>query len=435
MPCNDPKGHTCCTYLLYLLGTFVIQNQIVIKMTSLKVIPKLEKIKLSGEVPLYLRITKDRKAKFISLQVNIKPEHWDYSANRVKPRHPNSGRINAFISRRLYEAEDTMLETVTKNKFISGKALKDKIMGNNSESLLKYFDKYNTEQEKLENIGTHRKCKAIYEKLKVFVGNKDLLFSEVTVAFLKGYEFYLRTTLNNATNTVHSNLKVIRKLFNDAINEELIDKDIYPFNRYKLVWEKPHKGQLNEEDIIKILDLDLMRGSKIDDFRNMFIFCVYSGGLRISDLLKLKWQDFDGKNINVLMTKTNELVSVKVPTKGMEILNIYGLQNYKNNYDEYVFPFLKSSYNYSKQEMFNAISSLTALANKYLKEIAKMAKLNQLNLSNHWGRRSFTSIALSKGMSLEHVSKLLGHGGVATTLESYAHFAQKDLNLAMDVFD
>ena len=42
--------------------------------------------------------------------------------------------------------------------------------------------------------------------------------------------------------------------------------------------------------------------------------------------------------------------------------------------------------------------------------------------------------ALSKGMKIHHVSKLLGHRSVKTT-EVYAKIVNKDLDEAMNVFD
>ena len=49
-------------------------------------------------------------------------------------------------------------------------------------------------------------------------------------------------------------------------------------------------------------------------------------------------------------------------------------------------------------------------------------------------RHSFATRALSKGMKIHHVSKLLGHASVKTT-EVYAKIVNKDLDDAMDIFD
>ncbi len=53
--------------------------------------------------------------------------------------------------------------------------------------------------------------------------------------------------------------------------------------------------------------------------------------------------------------------------------------------------------------------------NAYLKEIADLCGI-QKNLSYHLGRHTFaTTITLSKGVSMESVSKMLGHTKITTT--------------------
>ena len=42
---------------------------------------------------------------------------------------------------------------------------------------------------------------------------------------------------------------------------------------------------------------------------------MYAGGLRISDILQLKWANYDGERILVTSQKTNSTVSIKLPKK------------------------------------------------------------------------------------------------------------------------
>ena len=36
-----------------------------------------------------LRVTKDRKRKYVCLGISVNPEDWDFSKNRLKDSHPN----------------------------------------------------------------------------------------------------------------------------------------------------------------------------------------------------------------------------------------------------------------------------------------------------------------------------------------------------------
>ena len=63
--------------------------------------------------------------------------------------------------------------------------------------------------------------------------------------------------------------------------------------------------------------------------------------------------------------------------------------------------------------IFPAISNQKM--NAYLKEVATLAKITK-NLTFHMGRHTFaTTVALSNGMPIETISKLLGHTKLTTT--------------------
>ena len=63
-------------------------------MSSIKLILRNNKVDKAGEAPLYLRVIKDRKTKFISLSLKLKPNEWDEDKQKVKKNHGNSTRVN-----------------------------------------------------------------------------------------------------------------------------------------------------------------------------------------------------------------------------------------------------------------------------------------------------------------------------------------------------
>jgi site-specific recombinase XerD len=76
--------------------------------------------------------------------------------------------------------------------------------------------------------------------------------------------------------------------------------------------------------------------------------------------------------------------------------------------------------------------------NQYLKEIAKVLKINK-KLSFHTARHTFaTTVTLSNGVPIETVSKLLGHTKLSTT-QIYARVIDSkiasDLNILMKILD
>ena len=46
-------------------------------MATVKLFPRLDKLNDNGKVPIYMRLTKNRKSKYIALEAWIRPEDWD----------------------------------------------------------------------------------------------------------------------------------------------------------------------------------------------------------------------------------------------------------------------------------------------------------------------------------------------------------------------
>lgn len=64
----------------------------------------------NGELPLKVRICKDRKSRYINLGVSTKAEDWDFSKNRLKDSHPNKDEIEKLITRTISTLKEKIIE-------------------------------------------------------------------------------------------------------------------------------------------------------------------------------------------------------------------------------------------------------------------------------------------------------------------------------------
>ncbi|HKR03999.1 MAG TPA: site-specific integrase [Bacteroidia bacterium] len=401
-------------------------------MSSIKIIYRKDKSNNNNEHPLYLRITKHRKSKYISLQIYLKPEHWDIKESRVKKSHPNSQKLNHYIRKKVSDAEGVILEMETNNRFLTPQKIKDHIMGHISDSFIKFAERNLVELENNKQFATLDKACSVLSKIKAFLKGNDLRFDEITVNWLKNYELYLRVELNNKTNTVYSNLKVIRKLINAAISEEIFPQEKNPFVRFKFKWESVKKEYLTEDELLALEQLKLESGSRKDHHRNMYVFSAYVGGLRISDVLQLRWKNFDGEKIIVQTQKTGSVISIKLPFKSIEMLMQYKREEQQP--DDFIFPIFKKENDYSdKRVLFRAISSATAYTNSDLKDFEKILGFNK-HIHFHTSRHTWATRALMKGIRIEYVSKLMGHKSIKTT-QIYTKIINEELDKAMEVFN
>ena len=98
-------------------------------MASIKLILRTHQADQTGHSPLYIRIIKDRKTKFITAGVKLKESEWDEAKQKVKKNHSNSARMNASLSQKIADAEGQVADMERKTKTVSVKKLKEAIKG------------------------------------------------------------------------------------------------------------------------------------------------------------------------------------------------------------------------------------------------------------------------------------------------------------------
>jgi integrase len=401
-------------------------------MATVSVVYRKDKLNKKGEAPVHFRIIKDRKVSYITSSIMLPEDHWDFKANKVKPKHPNSARLNSFLSNKYNEIQDQVFEHETIKKSATSRQLKDKVFGKKPTDFFEFAKEKIEESKKGGKIGTYDKNLSIIAKLKEYVKNASLTFQDIDFDFLLKYERYLKAHHNNTQNTVHMNFKLLRKLFNDAYRQDLIEHSANPFNKYQMKLEKTERIFLSEEELNLIDSYSVTPGTRLELHRDMFVFAAYAGGPRVSDLLLMKWSDFDGTNINFTIMKTGSQLSIRVPNKALTILEKY--RPAKPSPSAFLFPMLPEGLDMkNEREVDSAISSATAYINKNLKIIAKGAGIEK-SVSFHTSRHTWATRALKKGMSIDKVSKLMGHAAIRET-QIYAKIVSSELDKAMDIFN
>lgn len=401
-------------------------------MATTRIVLRKSKLNKRGLAPLYIRITKNKKSSFISTGEYIEPCQWNPKKDLVRSNHDNFERLNSYLAQKLADAKDATLKAEKKSKYTPVKTLKAMVMGDDPLPFFPFAEDYIKSYEAKGKIGTHKRFAAVLAKMKTFVDVENFNFNDITVDFLRQYDSYLRSEYENVTNTVTSNFKCIRRIISEAIKQDRIEYQLNPFLKYKMSWEPSEKVFLTEVELAKFETAKLEPGSMKDHHRNLYIFSCYAGGIRISDLLQLKWENYDGKHIILNTQKTGSVISVLLPEKAKKIIEGYKAKD--SNKDDFIFPFLEKSDDLKDPKILHArIASITTYTNTDLRDIAK-AKGIEKYIHFHTARHTWATRALRKGMRIEYVSKLMGHNSIRTT-QVYAKIVNADLDNAMRVFN
>jgi len=165
---------------------------------------------------------------------------------------------------------------------------------------------------------------------------------------------------------------------------------------------------LTREELAMVEGLELE--GRVADARDMFLFACYTG-LAYSDLTKIKKEDIvfvEGKPYIIdKRKKTQSRYKLRLLPKAMEILERHG---------------------------FNLELMTNSTANHDLEKVtAKMVGFRK-HLTMHVGRHTFATLALSAGVRIETVSRMLAHSDIKTT-QIYAKVLQKDVDEGFDILE
>ena len=439
-------------------------------MANIKIVLRKNKAKKDGLIPLAIRISSNYKTNYKWLGQYILEKDWDKISGKAKRSHPDYKKLNNFLLKKLSETNEIYLNNVDDN--MTSRQVKEKLKGPGgsisffevaSQRIKTKYDRkvfsvakselsilYNLEeflnlktnlptdtirkqiiQRRKNRVSIARKSEYTFlDGIKHFQKNKTLKFQDINQAFLEKYKTFCSACLNQKTRTISNQLIFIRTLFNIAIKDGLVSSKYYPFagDKEKIRLGNGNKIGLTIEEVEKIENLKLEPYTSIWHTHNIWLISFYFAGIRISDILKLKWSDFKDNRLYYVMDKNEKPISLKVPEKGKIILDYY--KRTKNENKGYVFPFLKDAKAGDDEELFTKTRNGTKLLNKYLTRIANQCGIEK-NLSNHIARHTFGNIAGDKIHPLM-LQKLYRHSDLKTTLNYQANFIHKDADDALD---
>lgn len=390
-----------------------------------------------------LRITQNKKHKRIKTSIAVnKKSDFNKDAkqgNWIRQREPNYEVWNETLAQELEKARKTYQELKEDGLATTEKIAAEMTAGERTFSFLQYAKQRTKEIYDAGSYRNWKKYNGFCNKLEAYLKekkSKDVTFAELTPAFLSKFEVYMHSLRNEREpdrklhpNTIQVNFNIFKTLVKRAIEVEgLMKPEKNPFLSFSYKGVSTTKDKLDEAEIEKIISLDLEVGTLLWHCRNYFLFSFYCAGVRVGDLIQLRWGNIttDGR-LHYQMGKNHKDRDLGLVEQAQNILSHYYQEGVKAT--DYIFPLLDASEPYAKAisqeekdtlptelkiKLFNQISSKNALINKYLKKLAKMAEIEK-KLSFHISRHSFAKVAKQKGTDNALLKDLLAHSSVKIT--------------------
>jgi len=398
----------------------------------------------NGMNPIMIRITANRKSRYIATGYSAMKENWDDVNNKLietrsklfpdKKPLSNSKAINTDIEIKLNEVlrikqQVSLTDGVQSSLLIKTKASLKYL---EAENFIEYGKKFAQLMLERKSVRTSKNFTSVLKRITEFQTGRVLLFSDIDVNFLTSYQSFLLKG-GVKINTANYHLKTIRSILYKAMNENepLISRDKNPFLKLKIKNTVTQKESLSEKEIEQIRKTKLIapKQQKQIDARNYYLFSYNNAGIRISDLIQLKFKNIIGERLHYEMGKTGHFKSIKLNTESKAIIKLYKKRNSKP--DDFIFPLLKNDEDYSDVEFLRKqLESKAACINGDLKKLGESAKLNK-RLHFHSSRHSFANIARMKKADLYSISKALGHKSLKVTEMYMASFDEEALDETM----
>jgi site-specific recombinase XerD len=225
--------------------------------------------------------------------------------------------------------------------------------------------------------------------------------SEIKDEDIKDYLVYLSETKGSATSTLNQAINALKFYYGTILKK----KFVYEVKRPRK--DKKLPTVLSKEEVAKIL-------SSVDNVKHKAILTlVYSAGLRVGEVVKLKTEDIDSKRmlIHIKGAKGRKDRYTLLSEKALEIVKQYW-RKYRPE---------KWLFGGARDDRYLSIRSVQ----KIFEQACERAGIRK-EVTVHGLRHSFATHLLEGGTDLRYIQELLGHKDSKTT-EIYTHVSTKSL--------
>ena len=308
----------------------------------------------NNELPLKLRITQNRKRRYINLGISVKFDDWDFTKNRPKPNCPDREHIEQIISDKISEYRSKVLELKSTKKEFTPSTLIAKVEQRiKAVTVGELFGEHTKSLKAQKHTGYAMTFIELQNSLTKFNGHLDIYFSDIDITWLKRYETWLRSN-GLAENTIGKRFRTLRAIYNLAVEQHLVKAEYYPFKAYKI--SKLHKATAK-----RAIDKEYL--NKVTAYKSdhaytslaidLFTFSYLTGGINFVDMAYMKADNLIDGRLIYNRKKTGKLIRLPLQPKAVEII-----ERHRTSANRYIFPIL-SAFHKTEQAQRNRIHKLS----------------------------------------------------------------------------
>ena len=370
-----------------------------------KVWNRYGKASANQDAVIEICVAYDKRQKWMSTRIRVYPHEWDKLHRRV------INRLDAIeINKQLDQLVADVREVIY-DMYKDGQIDIDAIPARLAAKRKPNFTFYDFLDKQVE-IRKHGKAPITGWRWERFVETfrewgRIKTFYDLTEQKIIEFDRYLKNQGMKANSRWHNKHKFLNSFIRDAQKAGLVQ--VNPYDMVVIDKGSDDDGIdhcLMPEEFKKLRFAE-MPNQRLERVRDRFVFQAYTC-FSVSDLKKFNpklIKKVDGKPVYMKpRKKTSQRYTVPLLPPVFDILKKYG---------------------------GNLPKISDVVYNRYLKEVAQIAGLPH-HLTTHWARHTGGVLLASAGVSIEVVSKVMGHKDIKTTLKYYAKYFPATIVNAVD---
>lgn len=359
------------------------------------------------EAVVELRITYERRQKYISTGIWLLPKHWHNGSviNRI-----DAMQLNQMLDKLLVEVRKVIMEMVDEDN-IDIFSIPDRLKRLRTGGVS--FIEFCRKRADIRSYNKSGDSQKRYERfMKKFIEWGEIEhWEDITEENIIAFDKYLASKGFKPYSKWQNYHRFLNSFIIDAVNEGLMTKN--PYKWVQIEKDKSRTGigkYLSPEEFVKVRNLKPTTES-LERVRDLFVFQTYTC-MAYTDMASFdasKIQEIKGMKVYVgKRNKTKETFTIPLLSPALSILKKY---NYK-------LPIISN-------EKYN----------EYLKVVAQASGIDK-PLSSHWARHTGATILLNEGgFDMKIVAKICGHSSTRITEKVYAKLLDETVVDAMAGFE
>lgn len=374
----------------------------------------------NGIVPIMGRVTINGTVAQFSCKQTIPKTLWDAKGNRAKGKSAEARDINLALDNIKAQIIKHYQRISDREAYVTAEMVRNAYqgIGNEYETLLGAFDKDNVTFQKRVGIdrvkGTYLARVRARNHVAAFIKanyKRDLSMLELTPDFIKEFAVFLSTDRGLQNGSIWTNCMWLKGVVMRAHFNGLIPRN--PFAQFHISPNIKEREYLTEEELKTLMSHEFA-DAKLSYIRDIFVFASFTA-LSFVDIKELTTDDIVEVNGEKWIISKRHKTKVPFQVKLLDI----PLQIIKR-YEEFQ----------TDKSIFPNLNYWSIC--KPLKKMIKECGITK-DISFHCSRHGFATLALSKGMPIESVSRVLGHTNIVTT-QLYAKITTQKIDHDLTMF-